>query len=239
MPAASEFTLSYITQWVRRKLGEPTLCVELDDIQIEDAVSDTLELFQKYRPREEYISGSYSRGHHLVDPPEGTLGVLDVDFVRMEHLDYNSLEGSLLYDPFYFLSSGAMSGIDVQLYDLTRHWIEIIGKEFGAEEGYVVLDDYRIFLQVPGEFKVSILWGMPYEDQTNIPVNYHQLFLNLTLAKSQYLLGLIRSKYGGVPGAGGTVQLDGEYHRERGSANEDKYTDELMRISPYYVPTIG
>lgn len=239
MVAPTGFSEQYIIDWVRKKLGDPTIQIELDETQITQNSDDVMELFQKYRPKEEYVSAPYSRGYHLVDPPEGAMGVIDVEFSRLDYSSYESIEGALLYDPFYFLSAGGISGIDVQTYDLVRHWTEVISREFGAEEGYVLLDDGRIFLQVPGHFNVSIKWALPIDDLAAIHRPYQQLYLNLVLAKSRQVLGHIRAKYQSVPGAGGMVQMDGEYQREKGAQDEEKYTDELMRTSPHFLPSLG
>jgi len=81
---------------------------------------------------------------------------------------------------------------------------------------------------------------MPWTGLENLHRPYQQLFLNLTLAKSRQILGHIRGKFAqGVPGAGTMVQLDGEYQREKGAADEEKYTDELIRTSPYFLPSLG
>lgn len=239
MVAPANFTEAFIIDWVKKKLGEPTVAVELDETQVKDCITDVIELFQQYKPKEEYVSATYQRGYHLVEGPDDNMGVLDIEYTRSDYSSYESIEGALLYDPFYFLSAGGISGVDVQTYDLVRHWIEIISREFGSEEGSVLMDDGRLLLQVPGEFKVSIKWAMPTSLE-DIHRPYQQLFLNLVLAKSRQVLGNIRGKFQqGVPGAGTMVSLDGDYHRERGLADEEKYMDELRRLSPHFLPSLG
>lgn len=240
MVQPASFNNSYIIDWVRKKLGDPTIQIELDETQIEQSIDDVMELFMIYRPVENNIGKQYGRGHYLLDPPTGAIGVLDVEFVRNDFATYESVEGALLYDPFYFLSAGGITGIDIQTYDLVRHWLEIISREFGSEEGYLLLDDGRVFLQVPGTFDVTIKWAMPWTGLGNIHRPYQQLFLNLTLAKSRQILGHIRAKFSqGVPGAGTMVQMDGEYQREKGATDEEKFTDELIRTSPHFLPSMG
>jgi len=240
MVAPTGFHEQYIIDWVRKKLGDPTINVELDETQIKQNIDDVLELFQKYKPKETYVSQEYPRGYHFIDPPDNAVGVLDVEFSRSDYSSYESIEGALLYDPFYFLSAGGLSGIDVQTYDLVRHWTEVIAREFGSEEGCIFLDDGRLFIQVPGTMKVSIKWALPLDGLSSVHRPYQQLFLNLVLAKSRQILGHIRGKYAqGVPGAGGMVQLDGEYQRTKGAEDEEKYTQELIRTSPHFLPSLG
>ena len=106
MVAPDKFNNVYIIDWVRKKLGDPTVCVELDEVQIVQCIDDTVELFQKYRPREEYTTQQLAKGHYLVDVPSfDAVGVLDVEFVRQDYQSYEAIEGALLYDPFYFLSA--------------------------------------------------------------------------------------------------------------------------------------
>jgi hypothetical protein len=241
MVETAQFNETYIIDWVRKKFGDPTVQVELDETQINQCIDDTLELFQKYKPKELYTNQSLAKGHYLVDVPSfDAIGILDVEFVRQDYTSFESIEGALLYDPFYFLSAGGISGIDITMYANVRQWVEIISRLFGAEEGYILLDDGNLFVQVPGTFDVTFKWAMPLSGLTEIHRPYQQIFLNLVLAKSRQILGHIRGKFNqGVPGAGGMIQLDGDYQREKGAADEEKYLDELMRISPHFIPSLG
>ena len=103
MVAPSSFNNPFIIDRIRKRFGAPTVAVELEEPQIEDAIQDVLELFQKYRPKETYVSQSYSKGHHLITGPDNNIGALDVEFVRADYQSYENVEGALLYDPFYFL----------------------------------------------------------------------------------------------------------------------------------------
>lgn len=240
MPVSESFTEQYIRDWILHAFGGPTVNVELEETQIDLKIQDTLEIFQKYRPREYYIGGDYDRGHHYITAPDDALGVLDVEFLREDYTSYESTEGALLYDPFYFLSAGGVTGMDVQTYDLVRHWVEVISREFGAEEGYILLEDGNLFLQVPGHYRVSIKWAMPWEGVEDCHRPYQQLFLTLALAKCKQILGNIRSKFNqGVPGAGGMVQLDGDYLKQTGKDEEREALEELKRISPHFIPSLG
>lgn len=240
MVAVCDFTEQYIIDWTKKKLGDPVLCVELEEVQMTHIIDDVLELFQKYKPKELYVGREYQRGYHYITSPDEAIGVLDVEFVRSDYQSYESIEGALLYDPFYFLSAGGISGIDVQTYDLVRHWTEIISREFGSEEGYILLDDGNLFIQVPGVFNVTVKWAMPWDGLCDLHRPYQQLFLKLVLAKAMTVLGNIRGKFQqGVPGAGGMVSLDGDWLRQTGMAEEEKHIEELKRISPHFIPHLG
>jgi hypothetical protein len=240
MVDVATFNDTYIIDWVRKKLGDPTVQVELDETQIMHCIDDTTELFQKYKPKELYTTQQLATGKYLVDPPDNAIGILDVEFVRQDYQSFEAIEGALLYDPFYFLSAGGISGIDVTMYANVRQWVEIISRLFGAEEGYILLDDGRLFVQVPGTFNVTYKWAMPWESLVDLHRPYQQLYLNLVLAKSRQILGHIRGKFNqGVPGAGGMVQLDGDYQREKGATDEEKYLDELTKISPHFIPSMA
>lgn len=244
MVQPASFDETYVIDWVRKKLGDPTIQVELDETQIVQCIDDTFELFQKYKPVEFYDTTQLAKGKYYVDlyndGSVDAIGILDVEFVRMDYQSFEAIEGALLYDPFYFLSAGGISGIDVTMYANVRQWTEIISRLFGAEEGFVPLDDGRVIVQVPGTFNVTFKWAMPWSGYADLHRPYQHLFLNLVLAKSRQILGHIRGKFNqGVPGAGGMVQLDGDYQREKGSVDEEKYLDELMRISPHFLPDFG
>jgi len=239
MPITSSFNEQYIIDWIRKRFGDPTVAVELDETQIKTCIEETQELFEKYRPKENYIAELYAKGFHLIDPPENAHGLLDAEYVREDYSSYEDVEGALMYDPFYFLSAGGISGIDIQTYDQIRHWIELISREFGSEEGHILLDDGRVFIQLPGMMRVTLKWAMPYAGLEDVHRPYQMLFTNLVLAKCRIILGSIRGKFASVPGAGGAVQMDGDYQRDKGERDEIKWTDELMRISPHFIPTMG
>jgi len=235
LPAA--FTEAYILDYIKTRLGESVVDVELSEPQIRLCIEDTVELFERHRPRQ-YIQASYlNDGIHEITPPEDNMGVLDVDYTMRSTTDM-SVEAALLYDPFYFISSGAIGGLDIQLYDMTRHWMEIAGRVLSGEFEWEMTDE-GLFILTPFNVKCRITWAMTYEDLTQLRKEYHPLFLNLVLAKSRQILGSIRSKYAGVPAAGGMMQLDGEWLREKGAADEEKYVDELMRTSLSYIPSYG
>lgn len=240
MPLNNQFTEQYIRDWVLHELGAPQIQVELEETQVDQKIDDVLELFQEYRPKETYVSGVYPRGVHQIIPPENAMGILDVEFLRDDYSSYESIEGALLYDPFYFLSAGGIVGVDVTTYDMVRHWLEIISREFGSEEGYIPLEDGSLLIQVPGFFKVSFMWAMPWNSLADCHRPYQQLFLHLVLAKCKQILGTVRGKYAqGVPGAGGMLQLDGDYMKQTGAEEEARYMDELRKLSPHFIPSFG
>lgn len=241
MVTDAKFNEQYVIDWVKKKLGDPVICVELEETQLTQIIDDVLELFQKYQPKIYIQPYEAARGHHMMAlPHDDTIGLVDIEFIRSDYQSYESIEGALLYDPFYFLSAGGITGVDVQTYDLVRHWTEVIAREFGAEEGYLMLDDGRVFIQCPGQMRVTLYWAEPYEGICDVKRPYQQIFLNLALAKSRQVLANIRGKFGqGVPGAGGGITLDAAEQRQRGEAEEEKYTDELMRTSTHFLPSMG
>jgi hypothetical protein len=238
VPILSEFTTDYLIQYIQTKLGYPVIAIELEEPQYLQCIEDATEEFQKYRPIEYMQCSLLQKGVHLINPPTNSIGLLDLDYSVQQRLDNMSVEANLLYDPFYFISSGAIGGIDIELYDLTRRWMETVGRVFGAEFDYQITDD-GLFIYAPYQVKATIKWAMPYESLANVRREYQNLFKKLAVAKAKQILALIRSKYSSVPAAGGSVQLDGERLREEGKAEEDTVLDELRRTSPYYIPSYG
>ncbi len=238
MPTPAGFTETYLVDYVKTRLGAPRINVELDEPQIEQAISDTIEDFQRYRPII-FIQGStLSRGTHRVTPPDDTLGLTDIEYIYTQEAGLNSPESALLYDPFYLIAPGNIGSLDVELFALTRQWLETVGMVFGQEFDYAITDQ-GLFVILPRDGKVSCRWAMPYENGLgDVRREYQTLFQNLTVARSRVILGQIRSKFAGVPGAGGQVQLDGEWQRDKGLEDEARYMDELMRTAPHFIPSL-
>jgi len=236
VPTPSEFTASYIVDWTKRRLGHPTVHVELEDHVYETAVEDTLELFHRYRPKQQIAGSLMDEGVHVVTEPDDNIGLLDIDYTNPEELQgFGSGFGVW---PIVYGTAWTLGGMETQLLDAYRHWQEMTGRTLGRTFDWEMTDE-GLFVYCPSELRVRITWAMPYDSVSELRREYQQLFLRLVLAKCQQVLGAIRSKYAGVPAAGGMVQMDGEWLRERGAADEEKYTDELMRISPHFIPSMG
>lgn len=238
MPTREQFTEDYLLEYVKRQLGYPTVNVELTTMQVKDCIEEVVELFNRYLPLTETQGQTLNKGKYVVSQPDSNLGVLDVEFLRRDRLDEYSVESALIYDPFYFISSGSLGGMDPAFYTASRMWLESVGRVFGAEFDYESNDE-GVFLYLPAEANVKIVWAMPYTSLEDIKPEYHSLFKKLTLAKSKQILGEIRRKYAGVPAASGVVQMNGAELVNEGKAEEDRFTDDLIRVSTHYIPSFG
>lgn len=236
MPIPARFTERYLVDWVKSKLGEPMVQVELDEPQIKDAINDTVDAFQRYRPKQKIEGEILAQGTHVRVGPDNNMGLLDVEWLETDAP--GGLADAFGSQPILYGTAWTLGGVEVQLQVAYEQWRETVAQVFGDSFGYEITDE-GVFIYCPKSLKVRFTWALPYEGLDDVRREYHEIFRKIVLAKSRQVLGAIRSKYAGVPAAGGMVQMDGEWLREKGAADEEKYTDELMRLSPHYIPSYG
>jgi len=230
-----------VKSYVETSLGAPVVRVELDTTHYELSMERTLRDFSRFRPKEVVVGLHAAQGVSLVTYPPTARGLLWVEFLTDEQtLDGIDIESAMLSNPWAFISTGTPS-VDVFSYELQRHWLEVLGRSFGNEPDYYNdADSKRVYFHCPMAMKVTLTWAAPWADVSEIPGAYDQLFLDLTLAKARQILGQIRGKYSGVPGASGTIQLDGEYQLRKGETDERELVSELRSLgSGYLVPQVG
>lgn len=227
-----------VKDYVMTSLGYPIVKIELDATHYTLSQDRALRDFNRYRPNEQITAHTCPSGVTIVDFIADTLGVLWVDFSNDEQaLDGLSIESAMLSNPWAFISTGTPS-VDVFSYELQRHWLETLKRSFGNLPEYHI-DETKIWLYTPTPSKASITWAMPVTDVANILESYEQLYLDLVLAKARQILGQVRNKFSGVPGAGGVVQLDGQYQINRGEQDEKELIGEIRSIGGQIIPQMS
>jgi hypothetical protein len=226
-----------VKDYVSSSLGEPIVKVELDAQHYQLAQDRTLRDFSRFRPKEGFTSYIMPRGVTEVLYPAGASGPLWIEgIVDEQAIDGISIESAMLSNPWAFISTGTPA-VQVFDYELQKQWLEQVGRTFGNTFDYhIFIDEAKVYVYCPYEYKVTITWGYSYTNVSEIPDAYMQLFLDLSLAKARQILGHIRNKFSGVPGAGTTITLDGPYQLQKGEADEKEYIEELRKLSSHYTP---
>jgi hypothetical protein len=249
-----------IKAWVKRKLGFPTVQVELTDDQLQDAINDSLRLFNqhfvccKHNAKYEVytvaggnlqpIQGFYSFAGTSDDPavqgiqkggkirldPE-TLGVYYVNFLLP-----NSLLNYTQINVFEILSRMVYPEMPMGEWYMIRMFYKMFQRVRGTEPEWIY-DRENNTLCVDcsgGPFDVYYITLVPLTSDKILNGSkrrYQEQFLNLVLANAKMTLTMPRGKFGNIPSPGGTITTDVEALRTQAQAVIDQTTAFLTRMS--------
>lgn len=223
-------------------LGAPVVKLELDMQNLDLAVDQAMKIFEDYAGREHfqyYVFNSVPGQSVYTMPPE--VGIIRNVFYR-EVGNYafqaSDLGGSIPIE--YFYPGGSYNSIQGGLIDpiqpiwgrmgewvLYKQYEQMYSRTSGALGGWEFL----------GGLNSIKLYPVPYRVQ-KVMVHYLQKNKDwgevtqaiqegaLTYAKEQ--LGRIRSKYQSVPGAGGSVAMDGQQLLQEAREDRQKWFEDLI-----------
>lgn len=216
MAIAPQETIS----WAQRKLGSPVIQVELTKDQWDDAASDSLLLYNRFKPKTVLGVTTVNQSTKKYALPAGVNGI--IDFCPEPNIpQFSQIEFSILYrSPQTYL-------YDVQDLAWWQSHLRMVSRIFGfqPEFRFEMLPDVNgvpqpfIFISSIPQGINSVSWlGTMVQSWDNIPPYDLDLMRKLTLANAKLTLGIIRRKYGGVPSpeSNGMIQLDGQQLVEEG-----------------------
>lgn len=215
------FNIQSLRKFIRMALGEPVVCVEMTDEQIDMAVDEAIEWWSAYRGwylqhTFSVISGQVEYDLSAVDPP--VIDVMKVWFSLDPRVDLSGAYSGFLdvdgypYDGFNQEQSqgGVYSGI-VQWLQMRETGARILS----ADLDWFFDDKTKILTVTPAEASPGaavVLYQTPFKKSyfPQVAPDQAHLIREYSLAWSKYILGRIRGKYtGGLPAAQGNVSLDG------------------------------
>jgi hypothetical protein len=210
-----------LRKWIRTTLGEPVVCVEMTDEQIDVAVEEAMEWWSAYRGW--YLQHSFSvvegqAEYDLSSVDPAVIDVMKVWFTIDPRLDLSGTWPGFLdingypYDGFDHEQSqgGFYSGI-VQWLQMR----EIGARVLSADLDWFFNDKTKTLTVTPSNASAGtaiLLYSTPFKKSylSQVPPDQAHLIREYSLAWSKYILGRIRGKYtGGLPAAQGNVSLDG------------------------------
>lgn len=212
---------------VKSMMGWPAICVELQESNFNTAIDNALAMFRQladnaYEHR--HISFSLNGGatggqatYYLNDPRDGTDRIVNVMKIhRINQLGISSLSGETgLYAQSFFNQLYQGSNVDVLSIHLMNQLSKTYEKIFAGNlmfewnEAKRELTILRRILQA--QERVILEVSMEREEQELINDRWCRMWIQeWTLAELNYMLGMVRSKYGTVPGAQGGLTLNGD-----------------------------
>jgi hypothetical protein len=241
-----------VRKWVRNTLGEPVVCVELEDIQIEQALENAFLWWSTYRGwyLEQSIAVTASNPEYnldtLITTPTGNevVDVVKVYFDLNPNFDLSGAwPGFLDVDGFPYgdeefnnNSGGYYSGL-VQWMQQRK----IASHVLSADRDWMFNAKTKLLILTPGEPLPSysgtavVRYETTFKKEHLTMVNPSDAYLirERALAEAKRTLGMIRGKYtGGLPAAQGQVQLDGSELRSEAVQEMERLDQKIMELMP-------
>jgi hypothetical protein len=230
---------------LRLRLADGMVDVELDREHYDVAVDLSLS---KYR---QLSSGSVEESLIFIQTQtDVTEYVLPQEVIEVRRLYRRGIGtnsgGGTNFDPFdvafnnmYMLQAGQLGG--VALFDAFAQYKETIGRIFGSEYNFLWnrnTKTLKILRNVRHEEEVAVGVYNFIPEQVLLGDVYAGVWLaSYALAQCKLMLGEARSKYStGLPGAGGSIQLNGADLKAEGQAELEKLIQSIHNMEEGNTP---
>jgi hypothetical protein len=229
---------------LKKQLGFPVMCVELNDDHFNIAIDNAIEELRRRVDnvyKRTYIKLQVQPGqqiYYLNDPVLGTNKIVDViKVMRTSQWGLTSTaEGGLYAQSIlrdFFQPGGQIDLVSVHLvHQMSETFSQLFSSDFdfSYDEYTRELKLYkRVFKQ---EYVLIEASAEKTEQEILVDRWTTQWVQGWALSECREMLGMIRSKFGSLPGAGGGISLNGSELLQQ--ANEEK-TELLRQISDYEV----
>jgi len=227
------------------RLADGIVDVELDREHYDVAIDKALALYRQLS------SGSVEESIIFIETIDGqqdyTLPdeVMEVRRIYRRGIGTNS-GGGTNFDPFdvafnnmYMLQAGQIGGLAV--FDAFAQYKETIGRVFGSEYNFIWnknTKNLKIMRNIRHEEDIAVgVYNFVPESILLKDVSASPWLAAYSLAQSKLMLGEARSKYqSGLPGAGGTVTLNGDALKAEGQSEIESLKERLHNFEEGNTP---
>lgn len=241
-PGGEVIDYSELFRYVRAKLGEPTLPVELTDEQLMDALADATFWYDRWRNFKEEVlyvrlNGNGHDGYQIPPVVGDPANIMEI--IVQSRYPYSFYAGKAddiignLYVQSIFhkwKSAGLLSDI-LSDYYLVVSTAEDINILLGSQIKWEIFNG-RLFLypQPPVTLNVGIRYKSALSPQEVVTSWWIRRYV---LAEAKIVLGNIRSTFkSGIPGGTEMITLNGEALIEEGKAEKEKIEEEMKKSAP-------
>ncbi len=221
-----------LKQWLLRRLGAPFIQVELCDDNLVDVIEFSRRWFSAKKGVKKQMMLPFYSGQPDYVLPDTIDTVFDVSFPAPQ------MDISLVFSPFILVddkvpydvfAAPGSAGI-YSSYTQTLQYIEMAKRTLNADANWRQEDRTLFIFPVP-KTNGSILVDYKSSDFTIEQLNQrdHDLVKRYALAKAKLDVGRIRSKYDQLPGAQGSIGLDGVRLLQEGEQEIEKLEVEIAQ----------
>jgi hypothetical protein len=242
----SLMTEKQVQDWIRRRLGEPVICVpELNEGNLNDALVEAKHWFNAKKGIEKSTVIPINRSQVEYDLPEDCEYVVDcsVSSSRLE-LDmafspYIFFEEPVLY-PFDIYSAGSTSGLYSSIAQLNQY-NEMAKRVLGTEFSWFPTPEKKIVFVPLQQHARSVIveYRATVGAIEKLSERDHDFIKRYALALIKIDVGRIRSKYDSMPAAQGRVTLDGRILLEEGFREREKLDEDIISTAMPMWTTTG
>ena len=212
---AEEESIDYspLFDYVKRRLGYPTVPVEITDLQMEDILRDSINLYNKWRNYSEKILyvdlfGSMEDGYEIPAIIGSERNIVDIVFKPRTPFgiyDSNSFEYNIYIQQLFnkYGVGGARTGFLTD-YSISMNFIADSNLVLGTEPRWEIFNKkIHIYPKPPnGLFKI----GIKYKGQMSLEeIMFDSMVKLYMVGACRKLIGSIRATFGGTLNAGETT----------------------------------
>ena len=238
---STALTAKIIKRYVRRMLGEPTIVVEIEDETIDEVIEQTLSIYGTYKPVEKVgtINVLASQQKYTQTATEVGKGIIEIfrpDILRSPvSLDQ--------FDVFKYHTH--LPNLDPGDFYMERVWWKEVRMSAGSDDDWLLDfnhdDGTATFYVNPIPSSAFTLKYIYVVDPTltQVPASDDDFIKDYVLAMCKIILGEIRSKFKGVEGAEGAINMNGEELKAEGKEEKRDYDDYLANRGQIIPPIRG
>lgn len=232
---------------VKRQMGWPTVCVELDEGHFNIAIDNAIEEFRRrcdnaYTMRYYTVSGNKGQDiYYLNDPVTGTNRIVDIIKIwRVSGLGLVGQGQDGIYGQAFLQQLYQPGVVDLTSIYLMSSYAEQFSQIFAGEIGFrwnEATRQLQLLRNLNSKEKILIeCTGERTEQELLVDRYATQWLQGWAVSEVKMMLGHIRGKYQSLPGAGGGTSLNGSELLQ--SAGEDQ-TELLRQIMDFEVGNGG
>lgn len=254
----TQLTKANIKKRVASRLGGGGVAVELEDQDYEEAINDTLEVYNQARPRKlrQALPITTSQKRYVLRNADGTTNYgVDPNIAGVVHMEFitRRTQPSQVdpFDPFDTALAGVSlgSGSGETFGDIQQRltYAEDAARIVDAEPEWEALwegQEYVVYVDavrshIEASFEYSVYYGDDDAGLALIPLGDVNWFLRYATARSKIMLGRQRNKFGGIANPDGSVdEIDGAALIDEGREDIRELEEELQRRRPPLGPII-
>jgi hypothetical protein len=235
---ALDFTADDIKRYVRRMLGDPTIMVEINDATIDEVIEQALKKFGRYKPAEKVGSISVLANQQKYSLTKDQVGKGILEIFRPD-----LLRQPVSLDQFDVFSYHTFTpNLDPGDYYLERMWWKAVRVSAGSDDDiYVDFDPdtgtATVYVNpIPSEAYTLRYIYLVNPTLIQVPESDEDAIKDYVLALCKIIVGEIRSKFKGVDGAEGAINMNGEELKAEGKeekmAIEDNWANRGQVVPP-------
>lgn len=222
-----------LCQWILRRLGAPIVKVELTQEHLDDALNNARQWFAGHKGLVRYWQTYTSGGQNEFALPADAITVTDVVFTSAK-IDLTLLavpwllpDQQIPYNIFATPGSGGFYSNYAQMQQTIETSKRILGIEQDwRQEGRTLY----IFPTPTSSHPLLVQYTTHDITIADLTDRDHELIKKWSLACAKEDLGRIRSKYGEMPGANGSANLDGATLLEEARNEKEKLEEEIDQL---------